>query len=74
MAYTFELDTTVSRYIPKKVLPHVVDCYKDSDGYWAVCEKGWHFSATECHTAHGTTVQEFRDDVRSIEQVENDWD
>lgn len=74
MAYTFEFDKSVSRYIPKRVLSHVTNCYKDSDGYWSICEKGWHFSATGCHTAHGTTVQEFREDVRLIEQVADDWD
>ena len=74
MAYTFEFDPSVSRYIPKKVLPHITNCYKDSDGYWAICENGWHFLATDCHTAHGTTVQEFREDVRLIEHVTDDWD
>ena len=69
-----EMNPSVARYIPKRVLPHVVTCYRDSDGYWAMCEKGWHFDATDCHTAHGFTLQEFRDDVRRIIPVENDWD
>jgi len=69
-----EINPKVARYIPKKVMPHIITCYKDSDGYWAVCEKGWHFDNTECHTAHGTTVAEFKEDVWCINPVENDWD
>ena len=67
-------DDRVAKYIPKKVLPHIKACWKDSDGYWATCEKGWHFFATECHTAHGETVSEFREDVRLLVQVNDDWD
>ena len=70
------MDERVMKYIPKKILPHIVDCSKDSDGYWAGCERGWHFAATDCHTAHGNTVAEFKADIRSITQVDydSDWD
>ena len=71
---TFAFEENVARYIPKKVLKHITNCYKDSDGYWAICEKGWHFDNTGCHTAHGETVAEFKEDVWRVIPVENDWD
>lgn len=70
------MNNRVIKYIPKRVLPLIVDCYKDDDGYWATCVKGWHFANTGCHTAHGETIAEFKDDIRSIMHIgiENDWD
>lgn len=70
------MDEKLMRYIPKRIQPHITDAYKDDDGYWAVCERGWRFANTDCHTAHGNTVAEFKEDILSIVEVnyEDDWD
>ena len=44
------MDDKLKKYIPKKVLPRLTDYYNDPDGYWAYCERGYHFAATDCHT------------------------
>jgi len=66
------IDPTVMRYIPKKVQPYIMCAEKDIDGYWAYCVPGAKFIATDCHTAHGETVAEFKNDVRWIKEWEND--
>ena len=68
------MDERLMKYIPKKIQPHIIECESDSDGYWAICETGWHFVSTGCHTAHGYTIAEFRSDVARLVQVEDDWD
>lgn len=70
------IDERLMRYIPKRIRPMITECYRDSDGYWAACPRGFHFRNTDCHTAHGFTIAEFLADIRSIQEVNyaDDWD
>lgn len=50
--------SSLLRYVPSRLLPFLVDCYRDSDGYW------FHFSdhvvdhSTGSHTVHEDTIRQ----------------
>ena len=56
--------TTVK--IPKKYAIGLEGIDKDFDGYWGYTKKGYMFTNTDSHTAHGLTQKEFMEDIRTM--------
>lgn len=62
------LDPSLLRYVPKRLVSHVVEAYRDSDGIWI------HGDDSFCgpcgyHSLHCYTVSELRDELRSTTVV-----
>lgn len=60
------MDAKLTRYIPKFILPHVEDAYRDADGIWIHGDD--HFvGPCGYHTLHCYTIAELRDELRRVE-------
>lgn len=56
-------DAKIMKYVPKKYHDAIESCEKDGDGYWIYLKDGYNAVATGCHTMHGYTISELREDI-----------
>lgn len=58
------MDAKLARYVPKRLIPHVQDVFRDSDGIWAWGDDFLWDGGSGSHTIHEETVARFREALR----------
>ena len=70
------MDAKLARYIPKRIMPHVEDVFRDSDGIWVWGDGHFFDPSSWTHSVHVDTIAELRRDIRGVciypNEFEND--